>query len=233
MSELNIIKIDEIVDNLINIKKPIQNKGNFYFDIFYKNELLLFQTNVMKLVSKGYYNEFVMYDTVFKKEIQRLLGYIYKTIKKKSTYDEYFKGKKQTPVFHENVFKISNLENDIDIYDIEYNLKGGKDVLCLQDNVRLILYLKNIWINQTSYGVNLKVVQMQLLEPYNIKSCLFRRNLNMPPRPPPPPTPPPKPKPPPKQEISPHSNEYTNMVIRPTLQELLLSKTKLKKIYNN
>lgn len=227
MNDLNIIKIEEIKDSLINIKKPFQNRGNYYFDIFYKNELLLFQTNITKLISKGYYNEFIMYDAVFKDEIQQLLGYIYKTIKKKNIYDEYFKGKKQISVFNENVLKISNLEHDIDVYDIEYKLKGGKEALNLQDNVRLILYLKNVWINQTSFGVNLKVVQIQLLEPYNVKSCLFRRNFIPPP---PPPLPIIKPEIVSQSNDKSKSQKYTNMVIRPTLQELLLSKTKLKKI---
>jgi hypothetical protein len=231
MNDLTIRNFEEIKDSLINIKKPIQNRGNYYFDIFYKNELLLFQTNITKLISKGYYNEFIMYDTAFKEKLQQLLGYIYKTIKKNNTYEEYFKGKKQISVFNENILKISNLEHEIDVYDIEYKLKGGKEALNLQDNVRLILYLKNVWINQSSFGVNLKVVQIQLLEPYNIKVCLFRRNFNPPPPPPPLPIR--------KQEIALQSNDlsnskkYTNMVIRPTLQELLLSKTKLKKIYSN
>ena len=80
MNDLTIRNFEEIKDSLINIKKPIQNRGNYYFDIFYKNELLLFQTNITKLISKGYYNEFIMYDTAFKEKLQQLLGYIYKTI---------------------------------------------------------------------------------------------------------------------------------------------------------
>ena len=65
-----------------------------------------------------------------------------------------------------------------------------------QDNVRLILYLKSIRVTSDHIGVNLKVSQIQRLEPLSLYTSLFQINennsaQNLKPPPIPPPMPPP------------------------------------------
>jgi len=224
MAQLEVLKADELKHEMINIKKPIKNKELINFDIFYDNRILLLQTGIMKIISKGYYSQFVIHDHNFRKILTNMISYIFKSIKNKRQYNEYFMNKKKCKVFDHNTLSICNLEQEINVFDIEYNLQGGSDVLSIHDNVRLILYVKNAWVNNTSYGLNIKVVQAQFIEPYHIQCCLFKKatKIPMPPPPPPPPT---------------YTNdtlttdiEKKSPVIRPTLEEIVLSKTKLKKI---
>ena len=150
-------------------------------------KILLLQTGIMKIISKGYYSQFVIHDQKFRHILTNMISYILKSIKSKKQYSEYFINKKKCNVFENNTLSICNLEQDINVFDIEYNLKGESDVLSVNDNVRLILYVKNAWINNTSFGLNIKVVQAQFLEPYNIQCCLFKKGIKIPIPPPPPP----------------------------------------------
>ena len=81
---------------------------------------------------------------------------------------------------------------DTVIFDTNNEIIEMKNIK-YQDNVRLILYLKNIWVMPDKFGINLKVSQIQRLEPLSLCKSLFQNNkLISPTLPPPPPPPPPK-----------------------------------------
>ena len=242
MTDIEIHMVEHLDCNGFNVKKPFFSKGIHYFDVFFKNKMFLLQTNMLKVKSKGRYIQFNVVDENFKNKFSNVMNHLYGILQKNKEYKALIHNKRNVCSINNNVITFSNLEEEIDVYDIDYMLKGGKEVLSLHDNVRLILYLKNIWVNDTAYGVNLKIIQLQLLEPYNVKRCLFKnKSIPIPPPPPPPP-------PPPRQipsasasrlNISTLHTTYNNYffnkprvkteTIRPTLSEIITSKEKLKK----
>jgi hypothetical protein len=102
------------------------------------------------------------------------------------------------------------------------------DNLKLTDNVRLILYVKNIWVNDTHYGFNIKLSQIQRLEPLGL-NMFIGLTLNSKPTPPPPPN---------KlvtntltiKQIKKNEKSVkTNASVRPSLPDILNSIKKLRK----
>ena len=202
----NVIDINKIDHQKINIKKPYIFKKNYNnqeiktFDLYHENKSILLMTDVLQLYSKNNYClEFIQN----KKKgclyyLNQLFNYILKRIQSINEYNVLFRDKQFMHILKKQQnCRILTIKDVCNIDTVVFNTNN--EVIQIQnikyqDNVRLILYLKNIWVTPDNIGINLKVSQIQRLEPLLLTKSLFQnnkdgnfKNLNSPPNPPPPP----------------------------------------------
>lgn len=204
----NVIEIDKLNHENVNIKKPYTFKKNFNheeiktFDVYNENKYLLLLTKTLQIYSKNNY----CLDFVQNKKkgclhfLDKLLKSIIKRIKAIDEYKPMFDNKNILSNFkYQENCRILTIKDicykDTCVFDTNNEVIQMENIK-VQDNVRLILYIKNIWIKSDSIGINIKVSQIQRLEPLLLCKSLFKniqntnvKNLNPPPIPPPVPPP--------------------------------------------
>jgi hypothetical protein len=220
----------------VNIKKPIKYSQNniVHFDIYNKNEPLLLLTPSFQIMQK-YSNKCIKFldSQSFLEELSFIFSELINKVKNNNSYIDLFHKKKLYSVLEENntILRCNTIcEFDTTVFDFNAS-QISLDNLKLTDNVRLILYVKNIWVNDTHYGFNIKLSQIQRLEPLGL-NMFIGLTLNSKPTPPPPP-------PPPnklvtntltiKQIKKNEKSVKTNASVRPSLPDILNSIKKLRK----
>jgi hypothetical protein len=220
----------------LNIKKPIKYSQNniVHFDIYNKNESLLLLTQSFQIMQK-YSNKCIKFldSQSFLEELSFIFSKLINKVKNNNSYVDLFHKKTLYSVIEENntILRCNTIcEFDTTVFDFNAS-QISLDNLKLTDNVRLILYVKNIWVNDTHYGFNIKLSQIQRLEPLGL-NMFIGLTLNYKPLPTPPP-------PPPKKVVTNTStikqikkNEKsvkTNASVRPSLPDILNSIKNLRK----
>jgi hypothetical protein len=169
----------------------------------------------------------------FLEELSFIFSELINKVKNNNSYVDLFHKKKLYSVIEENktILRCNTIcEFDTTVFDFNAS-QISLDNLKLTDNVRLILYVKNIWVNDTHYGFNIKLSQIQRLEPLGL-NMFIGLTLNSKPTPTPPP-------PPPnklvtntltiKQIKKNEKSVKTNASVRPSLPDILNSIKKLRK----
>tara|TARA_B100000497_G_C7618690_1_gene371661 strand:+ start:97 stop:795 length:699 start_codon:yes stop_codon:yes gene_type:complete len=227
MYNIVVTNLSDVNQSQINIKKPIEYPKNEFivFDIYYNNNYFLILLNNVKICHKGNNIKFIETNSCIS-DIKNIIINTINRVKENTKYQEYFKKKEFHSMIEDNKvinFK-NNCEYDTCVYDIEQN-EIEIDRLKTNDNVSVIIYVKNIWINEKYYGVNIKLSQIQRKEPVGLKTNFFMRNITKISIPPPPP-PPMKREQQRTQEIKKKEKE---LVVRPSLADILNSRNKLRK----
>lgn len=251
----------KVITDDINIKKPLHyyNPNSvgcngkissvllYVYDLYYQNKHFMMLTDRLQ-VSFMSHKCVRFTDTKPGTCIYALKGIVEKIVERIRTNDLYrdlFENKE----FHSCIDSLGNMITMRDICQrdtIMFDIQGSAlplDRLCYQDNVRLILYFKSVWINEKYYGLNIKVSQIERLEPLGLKKSLFdSQSKCVRSVPVPPPAPPPPPPPPPKAVSRSHHVKAWKVdkkkenrdgapaaVIRPSLVDILNSRNKLRK----
>lgn len=188
---VHVYEISNVEVEKISIKKPFayDHVKRVYFDIYLNNNPLLLVTNRLQVYSKGLFTlKFIQnknngcllkLDTILRGLLER--------IKKNPNYAESVRNKE----FNTTIYEHSDSINMI----LSVHAMGFSEMVCFDtsggvmnmsqinmcDNARLIIYLKSVWLGDNSIGVNMKICQLQRVEPLNILRSLFI--------PPPPPLP--------------------------------------------
>lgn len=245
MANSTVFKINEIEPANVNIKKPtiyFQKQSEYFltiFDLYYNNKPILIMSNRLQICKKTD-NSIKFVDTQSTSclhSFASLLRTLLTRVEKTSLYEKMIKEKSYHSMFDEsdNQLLIRDInQNDTIVFDSDTN-EIPLHRLQFQDNVRVILYLKNMWINEQKLGFNIKVSQIMREEPLGLKKCLFTQTI---------PVPPPLP-PPPKMmlklkgiktgnELVKKNTEKQNLTpsplpVRPSLNEIIASKSKLRK----
>jgi hypothetical protein len=231
-------KTNLVIDD-IRIKKPYIISTKKIFNIFYKNEdLLLIQTPECYLPFNYhlYDNRYLQLELVllnsldeFKILLDLITSYLYNKISK------YYAINPIKPILQDSRIRLSN--NNYDTIRVFNNKKTLIDIrnLSKEDRVKCIFQIEKIVIDKNETSIKIKIFQIKKLDTsvdvINLPS-LFQEHS----KPPPPPGPPPPPPPPfiiKKQLIIPVASQpkviKSKLQKPPTLQEILLAKTSLKK----
>jgi hypothetical protein len=211
---LNIIdEISRVDKSKINIKKPTCRKNCKVFDIYYDSKYFIIQSETLQVCNVYGSNMYLNGNNKFIAEINKIKAFITNKIKK---YHNII-------IDQTDDIKISSIK-DITLYNVE-KIEVNIDSLEIHDNVIALLYFKNIIIyNNDTIVINVKASQMLRNEPFYAKTCLIKHQIyNKHHQPPPPP-------PPQHGSKSNKSIKTVNCVTRPTLQDIINSRKKLKKI---
>jgi hypothetical protein len=219
----NIHRISDINVNNLNIKKPIIYCRNetVLFDIYYRNESLLLDVQGYQICCKKKHITFVdcVGETI--KQLEHLFNSIIERVKSNSKYKEYFEKKEVYRMIDGNMITFKNIcEYDTVVFDM---LKNKIDMvrLKLHDNVRLLIYVKNLWVNDKYFGINIKLSQIQRIEPMGLNICLSKNtNIPLPPKPPQIFV---------KKSVKQNLNPKNNEIVRPSLNDILKSRGNLRK----
>lgn len=227
MYNIVVTNVSDVNQSQINIKKPIEYPKNelVVFDIFYNNNCFLMLLNNVQICHKGNNLKFIETNSCIN-DIKNIVDNTINRVKENKKYKEYFEKKEYYSMIEDDKvinFK-NNCEYDTRVFDIEQN-EITYERLKRYDNVSLIIYLKNIWINEKYYGINIKLSQIQRKEPVGLKTNFFIKNIPKIPIPPPPP-PPVKSG---KQEKLDIKKKEKELVVRPSLADILNSRKKLRK----
>ena len=227
MYNILVTNVSDVNQSQINIKKPIAYPKNelVVFDIYYNNNSFLILLNNVQICNIG--NNLKLIETTnCINNIKNIVDNTIKRVKTNKKYEEHFLNKKfYSMIEDDNVINFKNIcEFDTMVFDIEQN-EITYSRLKRYDNVSLIVYLKNIWVNDKYFGMNIKLSQIQRKEPVGLKRNVFIQNIVKIPIPPPPP-PPMKSEKKKKIEIKKKEKE---LVVRPSLADILNSRKKLRK----
>ena len=257
----------------VNVKKPLRyynpNSSKdglnsesvllYVYDVYYENKYFMVLTDRLQVsFLSPKCVRFV--DTKQGSCVYALKGMIDKIVERirvNQVYADLFRDKS----FHSCIDSLGNILTVRDMCEqdtVMFDQEGAQiplDRLRYQDSVRLILYLKSVWINGKYFGLNLKISQIERLEPLGITRSLFhgpsdRRvcfaQLGSAPKllqqpPPPPPPLPPGPLLRGKQDKglaakaakvdkkNSEEEDADTVVIRPSLVDILNSRKKLRK----
>jgi hypothetical protein len=154
-------------------------------------------------------------------------SHIYTTLKTHTKYAEMFNERKEHSCNQSDLFRFVNLVwRDVTCFDVEDNMIQS-DCILPNDLVSFIVYPRYVWMNSTHYGIAFKLVQLLRNEPLGLKTNLFLPSEYARHKPPPPPPPPPM------FVAKINSNKNINSITafevrRPTLQEILIGRQKLR-----
>ena len=190
------------IDNTkINIKKPyvFYHLNRIHFDIFYDNSPFLVMTKMIQVCIKGmFYMKFIQSTkNGCLHNLDRVLQNIYNRVvnhdefKKRLVGKFFFSGISNDDKWNK-VLVVKNIcFTDTRFFDTENEVITVSNIK-QNDNVRLIIYIKNLWVGENEVGINLKISQLQRLEPLFLSYSLFEiknNNKKIPNPPPPPPLP--------------------------------------------
>lgn len=221
--EYNLVEIKDINYDRINIKKPIKypHDDTYIFDVYYENKFFLIPIKQVQICMKNKNIKLIDTSSCLE-DLKTLVEKITYRVSSNSKYKDLFKNKEQYSMIDSNISVITfkNVcSEDTTVFDMEGQIIEINR-LRKNDNVVLIVYVKNMWINDKYFGVNIKLSQIQRMEPYGLKKPLFvRKTVSIPV-----PTPPPAPKVIPKLQ-----NREINKIVRPSLIDILESREKLRK----
>ena len=200
-----------------------------------------------------YYLEFIQNKTKgCLYHLDNILKNIIDRIKSVKEYKSIFQNKNIIPILkNQESCRILTIRDICNIDTVIFN--SSNEVIQIEnlkyrDNVRLILYLKSVWVSQENIGISLKVSQIQRLEPLLLYKSLFEdeQTNNFIKKPPPPPPPPPKLNKKKNLELKEghdkraflliqkehdekQNSEQTAIRTRPSLSDIIPSKNKLRK----
>jgi hypothetical protein len=234
-----VLTLETINIDKINIKKPLTYPNNEMTinDVYYDDVPVLIIVKGLQICQKS--KNIKLIDTCQSLELlQNLLTNIINRLKNNKKYKYLFNKKVYYSMFESD--NIINFKNICSYDTTAFNLDNEKielDRLKRFDNVCIIVYLKNIWINEKFYGMNIKLSQVRRMDPIGLHKQLFVKDVSseyssyVPPFPSQPPPPPPPP--PPlfnmktfgKSEIS----TLKIKIARPSLMDILNSRGKLRK----
>jgi len=234
-----VYSLDDINLKKINIKTPVRFPNAYTcFELFYDDTFMLYKlSNLLVIYQEPTTIKLRDVSSKMKtsSQLQEIFDSIIKRIKHHPEYSHLISSKRRYPTIIDNCFKIININEDTVVFDscsemIPYTRLKSTDA------VSVILYIKSLWVNDTSYGFVLRLCQIKRTEPYGIKMdlCVTKSLLNgitIPPPPPPPPL---------AIRIKNSSLDLnTNSVMtqekiipimRPSLTDIISSKQKLKKV---
>lgn len=235
----NVYSLDDVELTKINIKTPVRFPNAYTcFELFYDDTFMLYKlSNLLVIYQEPTTIKLRDVSSKMKtsSQLQEIFDSIIKRIKHHSDYSQLISSKRRYPTIIDNCFKIININEDTVVFDscseiIPYTRLKSTDA------VSVILYIKSLWVNDTSYGFILRLCQIKRTEPYGIKmelgvtKSLFN-GIKIPPPPPPPPL---------AIRIKNSSlDSNTNPVMtqekiipimRPSLHDIISSKQKLKKV---
>ena len=208
---MNIItnyNIDNIF-NKIKIKKPIYFNNKIILNLYYeKNEYILFQTPIMYLPYDYIYDNNIIqyidlceynileYDKKYNtKNIDKFLKFLNKIFKKLllkiDNYDnsllknkDYLSSIINNDKIKSDKSKIlrikNNYLNNIKVYDNNNNLININQII-KESKIKCILAIKNIWIYNNKYGINIQLLQIQnknFINNYNLFSTIKNNIIN-------------------------------------------------------
>lgn len=167
-----ISNIDSILNTDFKIKKPFNYGSKTIFELYTGvNDLLYYQSPSM-IVPYNYFindNTFTLTLCEYKttKYTDLINNVLKKLIKKaKTSYISLFENKVfNNPIlckpFNPKMFQFKNSKiNDVEVYNI-FQEKINLQDICVDDRVTCIYQIKNIWVNENSYGVNLNLIQLR------------------------------------------------------------------------
>jgi hypothetical protein len=232
-----VLNLQSIHFENINIKKPITYHEMTSNDVYYEDKPFLIMIKGLQIFQKA--KNIKCVDTCQSLDIlETLLFNMVQRVKTNKNYGHLFSKKEYYTMFESN--NTVNFKNvcsyDTSAFDVENN-KIDIERMKRGDNVSIVVYLKNIWINAKYYGMNMKICQIQRNEPLGLNKSLF--NTNIPSLIPPPPSQIPPPPPPPISIHTPiklnknqnRQNITTPQIktVRPSLYDILNSRGKLRK----
>lgn len=225
---LYVYQLKDVCAKSANIKKPFiaqshpHNTRTVVFDIYYKNEFLLIDLPGKQILSKrGRDISFVDSTVSHMTQLELLVESVLERVRTNSKYQLYFENKTMYRMIENKGITFKNVcEYDTSVFDM---MEGQIDLSRLKanDNARLLIYIKNIWANESFYGINIKLSQIQRLEPMGLNKSLFVN-----PRIPPPPKPPLMLA---KKNQERITNPKNNKIVRPSLKDILKSRENLRK----
>lgn len=226
MYNITVTDFSNVNQDQINIKKPIEYPRNalIVFDIYYNNNCFLILLNNVQICQKKNNLKFIETNSCIN-EIKNIVDNTIDRVKKNKKYEHLFEKRKYYSMIEDDKvlnFK-NNCEYDTRVFDIEQNTIEFER-LKINDNVSLIIYLKNIWINERYFGINIKLSQIQRKEPVGLKTNFFIRSIPKIPIPPPPPPPVKK-----QKQVKIEIKKIKEVVVRPSLADILNSRRKLRK----
>nr|QOI90390.1 hypothetical protein HWQ62_00253 [Pyramimonas orientalis virus] len=194
MSQLIPLQLEDVNFDKINIKKPLSypNCELIVNDLYYNNNSFLLIMGALQICHKSKTNIKLIDTKQSMENLQNKLVDIINRVRNNKNYIKLFQKKEYHSMFEKpNVVNFKNICcNDTRAFDLE-NTPIDLDNLRRGDNVCAVLYLKNIWINERYYGVNMKLCQIQRLEPLGLRKQLVNSFFSAQPVPIPPPPPPP------------------------------------------
>ena len=208
---------EDILFDKVNIKKPVENKKCVFFDVYYEDAYLLILSDILQIVQKSNYYSFVDPNKRFSIFFIQFNDFVLSKISTHPVYKHIFLNKRKHVYDQPNdSLRFANGFNcETTLFDIENN-EIDLDRLKVHDDVRIILYVKNIWTNQDACGVNFKICQIQRVEPLGLHRSLFKISSTIPVPPAMPPN-------------VPKMTNIQNKIVRPTLSEIKKSKNNLRK----
>ena len=243
-----VYSLEDVQTKRINIKTPVKFPHAYTcFELFYEDTFMLYKISSLLVIYREP-TSIKLRDVSAKlhttSQLQHIFDSIIKRIKQHSEYSQLISGKRRFPTIIENCFKIININNEDTVTFDSYGEMTPYTRIQSTDAVSIVLYIKSLWINETSYGFTLRLCQIKRLEPYGIhmelditrESCSRYPNTH-PHTPQPPPPPPPPPTMIRKRTSSDDSNMDSTMkrerpvsIMRPSLIDIIASKRKLKKV---
>lgn len=243
MAAYTVFKISDIDAASINIKKPTvyyPNDSLTVFDLYCNNKPILILSSRLQICNKR--DNMIRFvdtqNTSCLHALASMLRTVIKRLKNTSLYEKMIQTKSYHTLFDDsdNQLQIRDINaKDTIVFDHSYT-QIPLHHLEFQDNVKIILYLKNFWINERNYGFNIKVSQILREEPLGITKSLFPHTMHVPPPPPPP------------QKMMLKINKSGNcdnsvkknldqmqnplpssLPVRPSLSDIITSKSKLRK----
>jgi hypothetical protein len=222
---MNVSTLQNLCLEKINIKRPLTypNDEMTIHDVYYKDSPILINIKGLKISMRN--KSIKLMDTLQSlEELQKLIMNIINRVKNNKRYIEMFNKKEYYTMFDSsNIVHFKNIcSYDTTAFNID-NEKIDLERMKKYDNVSVIVYLKNIWINDKYYGVNMKLSQIQRIEPLGIQRQIMCLKVN--PSIPMPPPPPLKM----KSEEKPENQIPKLKIVRPSLVDILNSRGKLRK----
>lgn len=248
MVEIKLLDLKDVLKERINIKRPLiyPNNEMTTFELYYNNETILIDMSCLHICEKS--KNIKLTDTSQSiHKLNKLIKDILMRVKNNEKYMNKFRNKEMYKMIEEEeeeeekCIKFNNIcEYDTTVFDILGDTMCYKE-LKKNDKVRLILYMKNLWVNDRFYGINIKISQIQRLEPLGIKKLIVNPRVIINPvmikAPPPPPQLPLN-----INNIRPHiqpkitsKNRHTEnlnslkKIMRPSLMDILNSRGNLRK----
>lgn len=238
---MNVIHINDVSTDDVNIKKPVSYPSNrlSVFDLYYRNKFFLVLVDRMHICNIGEKSmRFVFANCGVEQNRVRLVERkLIERIRLVEAYAPLFENREHRSILcdNESMLNIRDIsELDTPVFDLSGNIIDIPR-LKFQDKVRLILYVKSIWVNERYYGLTVKIAQIERTEPMGSRVALFPQSVYTRPSPPPPP-------PPPlslkninvkhhikKKKTIDDTDKRTTGVIRPSVAEIMESMNKLRK----
>lgn len=167
-----IYNIESILHTNFKIKKPFTYGDKTIFDLYNEtNEPLYYQSPSMIVPYNYFINNNIFTLTLCEYKNTKYTDLIDNVIKKiidkvKKNYSNLFENKIfNNPIivkpFNPKMFQFKNVKtNDIEIYNIFQEKIDLQDIR-VDDMITCIYQIKNIWINENSYGVKLNLIQLR------------------------------------------------------------------------